>query len=153
MMVSRVRTSPGCSANRQSTSMILGSIGTSPSGPVTTFRVGSIRKLPIAKRASRVTRYPICRRESRPMQRPRRRRRLRLLHADMPGMDAQPLTGGQRFLNHLARQIEEDRTRTGHTLEDEAFAREESRAQPLLKRDVERHRIFRAEEGLLAADQ
>jgi len=72
---------------------------------------------------------------------------------DMTGVDQQPLPGCQIFGDHLARQVEPDRSRTGHPLEDKSLAAEKRGAQALLKRQFESHSGLRHEKCLLATDQ
>ena len=78
---------------------------------------------------------------------------LGLEHADMAGVDQQPLARREIALDEFARQVEPDDAGAGHLLQDEAVAAEEAGAHALLPGELQRHRFLRDEERLLAADQ
>src|SRR5207302_6578626 len=77
---------------------------------------------------------------------------LRVHRANMPGVDEEPLAGGEIALDDLARQVEEGGAGPAHPLQDEPFAAEETGADALLPGDLQGHRFFGAHERLLAAD-
>src|SRR4029077_7894060 len=77
----------------------------------------------------------------------------RVHDADMASMDEQPFSVGEVALDDFARQVKKDRAGAAHLLQDEALAAEKPGADALLPSNLQRHRFFRAQEGLLAADQ
>ena len=78
----------------------------------------------------------------------------RLEHADMAGVDQQPLAGREIALDELAGEIEPDDAGAGDLLQDEAVAAEEAGADAASARRVSSViDLLRDEERLLAADQ
>ena len=59
------------------------------------------------------------------------------MHADVAGVDIEPLAGGQTLGHHLAREVEEDHARASDALQDEARAAEEAGSDALLPGDLE----------------
>ena len=70
-----------------------------------------------------------------------------LEHADVAGVDEQPLAGREIALDEFAGEIEPDDAGPGDLLQNEAVAAEEAGAQPLLPGEFERHRFLRDQEA------
>ena len=71
----------------------------------------------------------------------------------MAGMDQQLLAGRQVLFHDLAREVEPDRAGAADLLQGEALAAEEAGPEPALPGELQGHRLLRAKERLLAADQ